>query len=135
MNIAPEQKAKYISNHLGIAFSKFDKSGYESSCFKELLQSMIEDDFKQSFNYAIYCDDFFVSSNMFVPKFHTYYLNSDIKDVIIMDEGLIDLPEIYNHHRYYIYDNQELFDKFTEKYNNIKHIKSIKDITNVSTNE
>jgi len=125
----------YISKSLGIACSVFSSDSYESKCFKELLQLMMDDDFKKSFNYAIYCDDFMVKANMFMPRFHIYYLNSETKDIIIMDEHLIDLPQVYNHHRYYIYDNQELFEKFEEKYDNVAHIKSIKDIDNVSTNE
>jgi hypothetical protein len=135
MTHLPNITTPYITNHLGIACSVFGAPSYESECFKELIELMLDDNFKQTFNYAIYCDDFIVKPNIFVPRFHTYYLNSETKDVIIMDEHLIDLPTIYNHHRYYIYNNQELFDKFVDKYKDIKHIKSIKDIVNVSTNE
>lgn len=118
----------YISQHLAVAFSKFSNESYETKCFKELLKLILDDSFKKNFNYAIYCDDFTVKMNIFIPRFHTYYLNSETKDVIIMDDHLIDLPQIYDHHRYYVYDDKKLFDKFNGKHKNIKHIKSIKDI-------
>lgn len=135
MELDLQQKHKYISNHLAIACSAFSQMSYESKCFQELVSLILDDEFKKNFNYAIYCDDFMVKSNIFLPRFHTYYLNSDTKDVVLMDEQLIDLPQIYDHHRYYIYDDKKLFDKFEAKHNNIKHIKSLKEIVNVPTNE
>jgi hypothetical protein len=125
----------YISNHLAVAYSVFSTSSYSEPCFKELSQLVLDDKFNKTFTYAIYCDDFIVKENIFVPRFHTYYLNSETKDVIIMDEHLIDLPEIYNHHKYYIYNNEELLNKFVEKHINVQHVNSIKDIINVRTND
>jgi hypothetical protein len=135
MTSIPNINQPYISKHLGIACSVFSQNTYDTKCFQELISLMLDDNFQRNFTYAIYCDDFLVKSNLFIPRFHTYYLNSETKDIIIMDEHLIDLPEIYNHHKYYIYDNQKLLAQFEEKYANIKSIKSIKDIYHVSTNE
>ena len=129
------QQYEYVSRHLALACSKFNQTHYDSACFKELLMLSLNNDFKKEFNYAIYCDEIQVKHNVFIPQFNTYYLVSDAKDVIIMDEGLIDLPQIYPHHKYYIYDNLELFQQFKEKYDDIKNIKSIKDILNVPANE
>jgi hypothetical protein len=135
MTLQKNVQKPYISQHLGIACSTFSQNDYESKCFQELVELMLDDNFKKFFTYAIYCDDFLIQSNLFIPRFHTYYLHSDTKDIIVMDENMIDLPQIYNHHHYYIYNNQKLFEKFEEKYDNIKHIQSIKDIYHVSTNE
>jgi D-hexose-6-phosphate mutarotase len=125
----------HISNHLAFACSRFHQSHYDSKCFKELLSLSMNSGFQQTFNYAIYCDEMQVKHNIFIPQFHTYYLVGDAKDVIVMDEGLIDLPAVYPHHKYYIYDNKELFEKFKEKYNDIVHINEIKDILHVQANE
>lgn len=127
-------EAKYYHTQLGIACSAFTSETYNSDCFKELLEIMLtdSDQFKKTYSYAIYSDMFQVPHNLFVPRFHTYYLNSDKKHVILLDEGMIDLPLVYNHHEYYIYDNKELFDKFEEKYDNVSHISSIKEITKES---
>lgn len=134
-NILEQKTKSYISLSLGMAFSTFDEQAYDSECFKEILQLILDDDFKNKFNYAIYCDNLRSSHNVFVPAFHIYYLNSDTKHIIILDEKLIDLPDIYNHHKYYIYNNKELLEIFKEKYNNITHITSIKDLFNVPANE
>lgn len=128
-------KPEHISLHLGIACSVFSQDTYETACFQELVSLMLDDDFKRNVVYAIYCDEMIVKENIFVPKFHTYYLHSDTKDVVILDEKLIDLPKVYNHHRYYIYGNKKLLEKFEEQYDNITYIESLRDIINVPTNE
>lgn len=124
-------EAKYYHTQLAIACSSFNAEHYKSDCFKELLEVMLTDDdqFKTTHSYAIYSDNFHIEHNLFVPRFHTYYLNSDKKHVILLDEGMLDLPAVYNHHEYYVYDNKELFGKFEEKYDNVSHIHSIKEIT------
>ena len=124
---------EYISNHLAVACTRFDQSVYDGECFKELMQLAMTTDFQKNFNYAIYCDDVQVKANVFIPQFHTYFLVSDTKDVILLDKGLIDIPEVYNHHRYYIYNNEELFEECKAKGYNVTNIKSIKDIFNVQT--
>lgn len=130
-------KVHYIENHLGIACSVFNAKTYESACFKELLELALTNDFKQKYNYAIYTDDFQVPMNIFVPNFHLYYLNTDKKDVILLDEKLIDLPEVYDHHNFYTYDNEKLLEQLENKYHKLtfKNIKSIKEINNVSEDE
>ena len=123
-------EAQYFHHQIGIACSIFDHTKYETDCFKELLNTMLEDDkFKLRFSYAIYSDQFHIPNNIFVPRFHIYFLNSDTKHVILLDEGMLDLPNVYNHHKYYIYNDKELFSKFEEKYDNVQHITSITDIT------
>jgi hypothetical protein len=123
-------EAKYYHTQLAIACTSFNAERYNEDCFKEFLEVMLTDDdqFRKTYSYSIYSDTFSVPHNLFVPRFHTYYLNSDKKHVIILDAGMIDLPMVYNHHEYYIYNDKELFAKFEEKYDNVTHIHSIKEI-------
>jgi len=131
-----DQKFYYINNHIGLACSVFNGESYKTQCFQELLSLMSEEEFRSTFNYGIYTDDLQVNTNLFLPVFHVYYLNSDSKGIVIMDEKMIDLPSIYDHHKYYVHNNQELYDKLQEKYpNKIIHITSIKDMANVPANE
>ena len=133
----PNIELKYIDNHLAIACSAFTPKTYESDCVKELLELSLKDEFKRKYNYAIYTDEFQVPSNMFIPQFHLYYLNTEKKDVILLDEELIDLPEVYDHHNFYTYNNETLLGKLKEKYPKITftNIKSIKELENVPANE
>lgn len=130
-------KIKYLDNHLAFVCGVFDQTKYESEPIKELISLIFDNDFKKSYNYAIYTDDYIVKQNIFAPRFHTYYLNSDAKDVILLDDKLIDIPSIYGHHRYYIYNNPELYEKYTQANPDIvfTQIKSLKDINNVSSND
>lgn len=128
---------QYINTHLAIGCSEFNQKTYESDCVKELIELALTNEFKQKHNYAIYTDDFQVPKNIFVPHFHLYYLNTEKKDVILLDEKLIEIPEIYNHHNFYVYNDKELLEKFEEKYHKLtfKNITSIKEISNVSADE
>lgn len=128
---------KYIDNHLAVACSVFTPKTYESECIKELIELSLTNEFKRQYNYAIYTDDFQVASNMFIPQFHMYYLNTEKKDVILLDNKLLSLPHVFNHHNYYTYNDEELLAELSEKYPDIKfkNIKSIKEINNVSTDE
>lgn len=136
MKLDLQKKVEYISNNLGLAFGSFNLDSYNSTCFQELLSIVTDKESKPDFNYAIYTDNLQVNSNLFLPVFHIYYLNSDPKDIIIMDKLAIDVPQAYSHHRYYVYNNQELFDELIEKYpDKITHIQSIKDIYNVPATE
>lgn len=128
---------KYIDNHLAVACSEFTSKTYDTDCVKELIQLALNNEFKQKYNYAIYTDNFNVPKNIFVPFFHLYYLNTEKKDVILLDEKLIDIPEIYSHHNFYTYNDQKLLEKFEDKYHKLtfKNIKSIKEIGDVPTNE
>lgn len=130
-------KIGYTVNNLALTCSVFDAEMYQSKCFQELLELMKSDEFLFDYNYAIYTDSYIVAENAFTPYFHTYYLNSDKKDVILLDEKMIDLPEVYDHHNFYIYDNEELLKIYKEKYPNleIKNIKSLKEIDNVPKDE
>jgi hypothetical protein len=128
---------QYINNHLAIACSEFNNKTYESDCIKELIELSLQDDFKYKYNYAIYTDTFLVPQNIFVPSFHLYYLTTERKDVIILDDNLLEIPSVYNHHNFYTYNDEELLKKLQEKHPTLtfKNINSIKDINNVQTNE
>lgn len=130
-------KVQYINNHLAIACSVFDQKTYESPCLKELLELTLDDKFKRAYNYAIYTDDFQVPVNIFVPNFHLYYLNTETKDVVLLDEKLLEIPAVYDHHNYYTYNNEEFLEKLEDKYHklNFTNVKSLKEIENVSTDE
>jgi len=130
-------KIKYIDNHLGVACSVFDNKTYESPCVKELIKLSLDDKFKTKYNYAIYTDDFQVPVNLFIPNFHLNYLNTEKKDIVILDEKLLEIPAVYDHHNYYTYDNEELLEKLEDKYHKLTftNIKSLEEIKNVSTDE
>ena len=128
---------QYIDNHLALAFSKFTPKSYESECFKELLELASTKEFNKKYNYAIYTDEFQVPNNIFVPTFHLYYLTAEKKDVILLDEGLLEIPSVYNHHNFYVYKDEKLLKKLQDKHPTLtfKNINSIKDIDNVQTDE
>ena len=131
-------KVAYPDINIGLAYSAFTQQSYQSAPFQQLLVMASDGDFGKRVNYSIYTDTLQVAQNMFLPSFHTYYLNSETKDVILMDEYLLELPEIYDHHRYYVFsDNKEAVKKFTDKYGDkIKVISSLQEvIDNVPANE
>jgi len=123
-------KMNYAVNHLALAFATFNAKAYQDPCFKELIELMTDKDFNSKYTYAIFTDTYDVSDNAFVPYFHLYYLNSSKKDVILLDDQVIDLPKIYSHHKYYIYNNEELLKLFRSEYPDLplSHIKSLKEI-------
>ena len=123
-------KMTYAVNHLALACSTFDADMYQSPCFKELVQLMTDNEFKAEYTYAIFSDTYLVSENAFVPNFHLYYLNSSKKDVILLDNKVIDIPKIYSHHNFYIYDNEDLLKLYRSEYPDLPlvHIKSLKEI-------
>lgn len=126
-----------ISNDIAIACSHLNQKMYENPCFQELLNLIKDEEFNRNYNYAIYTDEMSVKENLFIPRFHTYYLQSKTKDVILLDKESLTIAEVYGHHRFYIYNNKQLLDTFKRYYENINitHIQSIKDINNVPESE
>ena len=77
------------------------------------------DEFNGLFNYAIYSDSSSVKENILIPMFHTYYLGSDVKEVIILQEQMYSIIEVYQYHKYYLYG------KKTELEDSINKIKDV----------
>jgi hypothetical protein len=127
-------KRPNIKNHIAILYSgTIDSTTLADVCVQELLGLCGSYDFAMNFTYAIYADNNIIADNIFIPIFHTYYLNSDPKMVILRDTKAIDILELYPYHEYYIYNNPEAEQELSilqKQFPNhkIRIIESIKDL-------
>jgi hypothetical protein len=127
-------KRPNIKNHIAIVYSgTIDSKTLEDVCIREILELCGVYDFAMNFTYAIYADHNLIADNMFMPIFHTYYLNSDPKIVVLRDTKAVDLLELYPYHEYYIYKNDDAekdLSVLKEQFPNhkIKIIDTIKDL-------
>jgi len=121
-------------NHIALAYDTFEPLCLEHEAIKEILSLIKDDNFNMNFTYAIYTDQSFVKENLFLPIFHTYYLNSDKKSVLLLSPETYDMPSIYPHHSYFIYGDKEKTQKdFNELQNaypkiELKQISSLKEL-------
>ena len=76
--------------------------------------------------YALYCDSSLLTSNIYIPIFHTIYLGCTINNVVISDNNDLWLLNTYSHNNYYIFNN----DKDTFDYSSYK-ITKINDLTQI----
>lgn len=114
-----QTKRPNIKNHIAIYYSTtIDSSIIEDLCIKELLELCGSLDFSMKFTYAIYADNSLISENIFIPIFHTYYLNSEPKIVVIRDslQLSLDILELYPYHDFCLYkdENSESNFKFLQ---------------------
>jgi len=120
--------------HIALAFSSFTNDQYKDIAYKELIDNISDNSFNLQYTYGIYTDHFMVKENIFLPIFHIYYLNSSKKSVILRQEECYDLPIIYPHHDYYIYNESNNHEQICDNLkqisgiSNIYIINSIKDI-------
>lgn len=127
-------KRPNIKNHIAIVYTEaIDSKILEDVCVREILELCGVYDFAMNFTYAIYTDNNLISDNMFIPIFHTYYLNSDPKMVVLRDAKAVDILELYPYHEYYILrnDNAERDLSFLKEQfpkHKIKIIEAIKDL-------
>lgn len=124
-------KRPNLKTHIALYYSNYiDSSILNSDCIKELLMFSGSFDFAMNFTYAIYADHSMVKDNMMIPIFHSYYLNSDPKMVVLMDNNALDILELYPYHNFYIYQNAETYQLFKTKFPNhrIQLINSIKEL-------
>lgn len=131
-------KRPNIKDHIAIyCGASIEPTTLEHVCIKELLELAGSFDFAMRFTYAIYANHSMVKDNMMIPIFHSYYLNSDPKMVILIDHNPIDILELYPYHNFYVYEDPERYYEDTERYNllktqfpnhSIKLIHSIKEI-------
>jgi len=119
------------TNNIALLYSEFNKTNYEDSAFKEIIDLLNDKIISLDFNYAIYCDTHFVKEHIFLPIFHTYYLNCDKKHVVILSPEMYEIIELYPFHSYYLYGDKEKtkedYETLKETYKNV----SIKQITNI----
>lgn len=131
-----QTKRPNIKNHIGIYYpNSIDSSTVQDICIKEVLELCGSFDFAMNFTYAIYADNSLISENIFFPIFHTFYLNSDPKMIILRDKMPIDILELYPYHNFYIYNdgkvtNEDDFNILKDKFptHKLKLISSLKDL-------
>jgi hypothetical protein len=122
--------------HIALAFSVFTSENYKDVAYQEILNEINNNNFNMSYTYAIYSDQCMVKENIFLPIFHSYYLNSDPKLVILRSKECYDLPIVYNYHEYFIYNESPessiIVDQMKSTIPNVKIslINSLKDICN-----
>lgn len=130
-----QTKRPNIKNHIAIYYANpLDLKITEDNVIKEIIELCGTFDFAMNFTYAIYTDHSMINENIFIPIFHTFYLNSEPKIVILRDKLPIDILELYPYHNFYIYndsittekDFNLLKDKFPEL--KIKLISSLRDL-------
>lgn len=93
-------------NHIALAYGIFNNDSINNEPLQEILSLLKNNAFNLSFTYGIYTDQNFVKENLFMPIFHTYYLNSDSKYVVLTSELTYDLPYVYTHHKYLLYGDK-----------------------------
>lgn len=104
--MSPVQRPNY-RNHIALAYDTFHHEIIQNDeALKDLLSLSKENNFNLNFTYAIYTDQSFIPSNLFLPVFHIHYLNSDLKYVILRSSSLYDLPMVYKHHKYLLYGDK-----------------------------
>lgn len=129
-------KRPNIKNHIGIYYGgMIDSTILEDKPIQELLSLSGDFDFAMNYTYAIYSDSNQIQESMMLPIFHSYYLNSDPKMIILRNlYHAIDIIELYSYHRFYIYTDQnnaiDTHKQFTDRFPkvSIELINSIKDI-------
>lgn len=129
-------KRPNLKNHIAIYYGDFIASEdlKKDSCITEIIGLCGSFDFAMNFTYAIYADSHGIQDNMIMPIFHTYYLNSDPKIVILRNTNSTDILSIYPHHKYYLYNDNtntdDIYKKIKEQFPSydLTIINSIKDI-------
>lgn len=123
-----------LKQHIALAYSSFTNDTYQDTAYQEILEKIDDNNFNMTYTYAIYTDHFMVKENIFLPIFHTYYLNSSPKLVILRNKECYDLPIVYPYHKYYIYDSYDTSQDDCEKIKQLAKtdhvyvINSLKDI-------
>lgn len=131
-----QTKRPNIKNHIAIYYDTHinEKILKEDVCVNELMLLNNDYKFAINFTYAIYTDMHSMKDNMFIPIFHSFYLNSDPKIVILRGSNVDDILELYPYHQFVIYKTNdtdtgrytELSDRFPD--HDIKLINSLKDL-------
>ncbi len=120
--------------HIAVVYSSFNNDSIQDDAMKELLSLSTDNSFNLSFTYAVYTDQSFIKENLFIPIFHTYYLNSDSKYVILRSKDEYDLPYVYKHHKYCLYGPKDAtisdYEELQKKYSGVsfQQIESIKEL-------
>jgi hypothetical protein len=131
-----QTKRPNIKNHIGIYYpSSIDSTTIQDICIKEILELCGTFDFSMNFTYAIYADNSLIADNIFIPIFHTFYLNSDPKIIVLRDKMPIDILELYPYHDFCIYNDEKIttkedFDLLKNKFpkHKLRLISSLKDL-------
>ncbi len=108
--------------HIGFLVETLDKKCLELEAVKQILEKTEDYDFMLNFTYSFYTDYNMMTEQLPLPVFHTYYLNTDKKSVVLMDNKLLNICDIYDYHDYYS------FEKYDEMPSSVKLIKSLQEI-------
>lgn len=98
---------------------------FKDNIFLEFINSATKDNVSNC-KFAIYTDMNLISTNVFIPIFHTLYLGGSKHNVIIRSSNDLWLLETFKNNVYYIIDNP--LDEFDYRSYNLTKIKNIKDI-------
>ena len=96
--------------------------------FNSLLNVLIKlDDTASPYTYALYSDASVLTSNIYIPIFHTIYLGCTTNNVVIANDKDLWLLNTYSHNHYYIFkDEKDTFDYSSYKITKINHLTKIK---------
>jgi len=108
--------------HIGFLVETLDKQCLELKAVQQILEKIEDHKFMLNFTYAFYTDYNLMPEQILLPVFHTYYLNTDKKNIVLLDDKLLNVCNIYDYHSYYS------FDKNDEMPDNVKLIESLQEI-------
>lgn len=120
--------------HIALVYNSFNNDTIKDEALQEILSMIGDNSFNLNCTYGIYTDQSFVKENLFIPIFHTYYLNSDLKYVILRSKDEYDIPYVYKHHEYYLYGPKDKTEEDLKELQSrhpgvsFKQIESIKEI-------
>ena len=85
------------------------------------------DDTASPYVYALYADASLLTSNIYIPIFHTMYLGCTINNVVISNDQDLWLLKTYSHNHYYVFDDpKDTFDYSSYKITKINDLTQIK---------
>lgn len=113
--------------NLALYYKSIDHDIFNDYRYISLMEILIKDNNFVKYNYAFYTDSYLLKNNIFIPVFHTMYLASGSKRVVISNKDDVWLTEIFNNNTFYVLNNETDTEFDYESYG-IEKINSIEDI-------
>lgn len=118
------QNSQKTLNSIALYYRTVDESVFADSRFSELINHLCQDKNFLDYSYALYCDSYLLRTNIFIPVFHTMYLSSGNKNVILNNYEDLWLLDAFKNNTYYMIHNDQ-YDLSQFNITSIPNIKSI----------
>lgn len=113
-------------NNLAIYYKIIDNNIFNDSRYIEFMNIIMQNRSFLAYNYAFYTDSYILRNNIFMPVFHTMYLASGSKKVLVEDHQDLWLIDVFNNNEFYIIQNEK--DAFDYSSFDVKKINHIRDM-------